>query len=48
MFKHKKTGIKFDNRKQAVILMGQSRYRRFLKDREFEFEQETDKTDKPN
>ena len=48
MFKHKKTGIKFDNRKQAVILMGQSRYRRFLKVREFDFEQDTDKTDKPN
>ena len=37
MFTHKKTGIKFKNRKQAVVLLGQTRYRKLLKYREFEF-----------
>ena len=48
MFTHKRTGIKFENRKQAVILMGQSRYRKFLKDREFDFGQAKDNNEKPN
>lgn len=38
MFIHRKTGTIFTNRKNAVIVMGQSRYRRFLKDGEFDFE----------
>lgn len=37
MFIHKRTGTVFSNRKNAIILMGQNRYRRFLKDSEFEF-----------
>jgi hypothetical protein len=36
-FIHKGTGIKFENRKQAVILMGQTRYNKFLKNNEFIF-----------
>lgn len=37
MFRHKNTGTIFRNRKDAVILMGESRYKRFLKNEEFEF-----------
>lgn len=37
MFIHKETGIKFENRKQAIILMGQTRYKKFLSNNEFEF-----------
>lgn len=36
-YTHKPTGLTFENRKQAVILMGQSRYRRALKNHEFDF-----------
>ncbi len=37
MFIHKETGITFKNRKQAVILMGETRYKKFLNNGEFEF-----------
>lgn len=37
MFKHRKTGVIFDNRKDAIIIMGQKRYCRFLEQGEFEF-----------
>ena len=38
MFKHKTSGIIFANRKQAVKLLGQNRYKRLLSNGEFEFE----------
>jgi hypothetical protein len=38
MFKHKQTGITFENRKQAVILMGEMRYKKFLNNGEFEWD----------
>ena len=38
MFKHSKSGIIFENRKQAVLLLGQNRYKRALRNREFEWE----------
>ena len=37
MYIHIPTGLEFENRKQAVILMGQTRYRKALKNREFLF-----------
>ena len=37
MFIHKRTGTVFENRKNAIILMGQNRYKKFLKDSEFLF-----------
>lgn len=37
MFKHKFTGIIYNNRKEAVRVMGQCRYKRALRNREFEF-----------
>lgn len=37
MFKHRKTGVIFNNRKDAIIIMGQKRYCRFLENGEFEF-----------
>lgn len=37
MFKHLYSGIIYSNRKEAVRVMGQSRYRRALKNKEFEF-----------
>lgn len=43
MFIHRKTGTVFENRKNAVIIMGQNRYKRFLKDNEFLFIDENEK-----
>lgn len=37
MFKLKTTGTIFENRKEAIKIMGQSRYNRFLRNKEFEF-----------
>lgn len=37
MFKHTGTGLIFNNRKDAIIAMGTSRYRKALKNREFDF-----------
>lgn len=37
MFKHTVTGIIYNNRKEAIRIMGTSRYRKALKNREFEF-----------
>lgn len=37
MFKDKSTGLIFENRKDAVIVMGTSRYRKALKERRFIF-----------
>lgn len=37
MIIHKETGVRFENRKHAIIIMGQSRYKRFLDNGEFEF-----------
>lgn len=37
MFIHKETQMKFENRKQCIKLMGQNRYRRALRNQEFEF-----------
>lgn len=37
MMIHKSTGIKFENRKQAIEIMGHTRYNRFLKNKEFIF-----------
>lgn len=37
MFIHKPTNLKFENRKQAILLMGTSRYNKALKNREFDF-----------
>lgn len=37
MYTHIPTGLTFENRKQAVMLMGQKRYRKALKNREFLF-----------
>lgn len=38
MFKHSKTGITFENRKQAIILIGQNRYKKLLRLGEFEWD----------
>lgn len=37
-FYHKQTGVYFPNRQAAIILMGVSRYNRFLSNSEFEWE----------
>lgn len=37
MFKHIFTGIIYNNRKEAVRVMGQSRYKKALSNREFDF-----------
>lgn len=37
MFKHTPTGLLFENRKQAIILMGHKRYCAALKNKEFVF-----------
>lgn len=37
MFRSKSTGVIFDNRKQAITLMGQVRYKKFLKEEDFEW-----------
>lgn len=37
-FIHIPTGIYFENRKQAVILMGINRYKRFLANKEFQWD----------
>lgn len=37
MFIHKETGTKFNSRKDAIILMGEQRYKKFLSNGEFEF-----------
>lgn len=37
MFIHKPTNLKFENRKQAIQVMGTSRYNRALKNKEFLF-----------
>ena len=37
MFKHTTSGIIFRNRKQAVLLLGQNRYKRALRNREFQW-----------
>lgn len=38
-FTHIPSGMTFDNRKQAVKVMGQKRYRKELFNKNFEFEQ---------
>jgi hypothetical protein len=38
MFKHIPTNLTFENRKQAISVMGTSRYNRALKNKEFLFE----------
>lgn len=43
MFIHKPTNLKFENRKQAIQVMGTSRYNKALKNREFLFEDKKDK-----
>ena len=40
MFKHTKTGIIFNNRKEACKVMGANRYNRALHNREFIFNYE--------
>lgn len=37
-FIHTPTGVYFDNRKQAVVIMGQKRYKQFLYNGEFNFD----------
>lgn len=37
MFKHQRTGLIFNNRLDAIITMGTSRYRKALKNKEFEW-----------
>lgn len=37
MFKHLKTDVIYKCRKDAIVMMGTSRYRRALKNREFEW-----------
>lgn len=46
MFKHKYTGIIYNNRKEACRVMGQGRYNRALKNREFIFNYTPDKDEK--
>ena len=38
MFKHKPSNLTFDNRKQALLVMGQKRYNAALAKREFDFQ----------
>lgn len=37
MMIHRETGVIFKNRRDAVIIMGEARYNRFLSQGEFEF-----------
>ena len=37
MFKHLKTGLIYNNRLDAIITMGTSRYRKALRNKEFEW-----------
>ena len=37
MFKHIPSNLTFENRKQAIIVMGQKRYKEALKNKEFKF-----------
>lgn len=37
MFRQKSTGLVFENRKQAIMAMGQVRYRKFLSMGDFEW-----------
>lgn len=37
MFTHKSTKVFFENRKQAIQLMGRGNYKRALRNNEFEF-----------
>ena len=37
-FYHKGTGVYFPNRKSAIILMGCKRYRTFLNEKQFEWD----------
>lgn len=43
MFIHKPTNLQFENRKQAITVMGTSRYNKALKNKEFDFNAETKK-----
>ena len=43
MFIHKPTNLTFENRKQAISVMGTSRYNKALKNKEFEFNVENKK-----
>lgn len=45
MFKHTPTGLQFENRKQAIILMGHKRYCAALKNKEFVFPEPEKKED---
>lgn len=40
MFTYRPTNTKFENRKEAVKVMGMNRYRRALKNKEFDFNNE--------
>lgn len=42
MFKHKPSNLTFDNRKQALLVMGKKRYNRALSNREFDFQASPD------
>lgn len=46
MLRHKSTGIQFENRKQAIKLVGQSRYNWLRKIDEWEFLNDTPKEKK--
>lgn len=46
MFIHKPTGQAFENRKQAIILMGHARYNKFLRQGDFIFINDPEHTDK--
>lgn len=43
MFIHKPSNLRFENRKQAIQVMGTSRYNKALKNREFLFEDKKSK-----
>lgn len=43
MFIHKPTNLKFENRKQAISVMGTSRYNKALRNKEFDFNVENKK-----
>lgn len=47
MFKHTFTGVIYNNRKEAVRVMGQTRYRIALKNREFEFDYKPKEGEQP-
>ena len=38
MFRHLPTGLEFENRKQAMVLMGKKRYCKALEKKEFDFQ----------